>query len=418
MKLADIKLRNSTIYSVFIRNFSDKGDFNSVTERIPYIKDLGFDIIYLMPIHPTGILKRKGNLGSPYSIKDFYSVNPELGTEEEFKKLIDTAHINNLKVIIDVVYHHTSWDSKLIEEHEDWFYHKEDGKIGNKVGDWYDIADLDFKNRELWNYLLGALKKWVKLGVDGFRCDVAPLIPMDFWAFVREELNKLNSELIFLSESVEPGFITYLRSKGFTAHSDSETFTQFDMLYDYDIKNEFVSFMKNEISMKEYLDAIRRQEYIYPVNYVKLRFLENHDNPRAREIIPDERRRYNMMAFLYFIKGSFLFYNGQETFMEHSINLFDMDKIEWEYDENVIELVKILNRLKKDPIMADGNFEINEISDNTAEVKIEKNGRILLGYFNIGPEEENIHFDNNINKIKVLDIKKNFVTPKVIEIRE
>lgn len=420
MKNTDVKLRNSSIYSVFLRNFSEEGTFKGLKERVGYIKDLGFDIVWLMPIHPIGEKNRKGELGSPYSIKDFYAIDPKLGTEEDFKELIDEVHNQGMKIIIDVVFHHTSWDSVLMNEHEEWFYHKDNGQIGNKVGDWYDIADLDFSHKGLWEYLLGALTKWVKMGVDGFRCDVAPLITMDFWHYIITELRLINPNLIFLSESVEPGFITYLRSMGHTAHSDCETFHEFDMLYDYDIKGDFMDFINNNISLKQYLQAVSRQEYIYPANYVKLRFLENHDNPRARSIIKDDRRRINFLSFLYFIKGSFLFFNGQETFSDKTPDLFNEDKIEWNYDNDVLDLIKELNAFKKDEIMSLGNFELKAITDNTVEVKISYKERLIVGYFNIGETEEKLEFEYEKDETshKIINFERDYVTPIVIEVKE
>lgn len=416
MKLTNVKLRNESIYCIFTRNFSEEGTFKTVIDKLQYIKDLGFTTIYLMPIHPIGELNKKGTLGSPYSIKDYYSINQELGTEDDFKDLISKTHDLDMKIIIDVVFHHTSWDSILIKEHEDWFYHKENGKIGNKVGDWSDIADLDFNNRYLWDYLLNSLKKWVSLGVDGFRCDVAPLIPMEFWSYLIKNLDKVKKNLIWLSESVEPSFIIYLRDNGHIAHSDSEVFNEFDISYDYDIKKEYREFLNDEISLKEFIAAINRQEYIYPNNYVKLRFLENHDNPRARELIKDERRRYNILAFMYFLKGAFLFYNGQETLEEKTIDLFNKDSINWRMDNKVIDLVKKLNKLKKLDFLAYGKFSMSELTDNTVEVRYEYNSKLVIGFFNIGKTEEKIDLDSEISTKNIIEFNEVFVTPIIIEV--
>ena len=148
----DLHLRNQMIYSVFVRNYSHEGTFEKVREDLPRIRSLGADIIWLMPIHPIGRSNRKGSLGSPYAIRDYRAVNPEYGTLEDFKALADSIHALGMKVIIDVVYNHTSPDSWLRENHPEWFYHKPDGSFGNHVGDWTDIIDLDYDQRELWKY--------------------------------------------------------------------------------------------------------------------------------------------------------------------------------------------------------------------------------------------------------------------------
>lgn len=209
-------LKNQMMYQVFVRNYSPEGTFKKVEERLDEIKALGTDIIWLMPIHPIGTVKRKGSLGSPYAISDYRAVNLEFGTMEDFKSLVKEIHARGMKCIIDVVYNHTSPDSLLSKEHPEWFYHKEDGSFGNRVGDWTDIIDLDYGNRDLWDYQIETLKMWAEI-VDGFRCDVAPLIPLEFWLKARAEVETVRPGCIWLSESVEPGFITYMRGRGITA---------------------------------------------------------------------------------------------------------------------------------------------------------------------------------------------------------
>ena len=229
----DKKLRNMMMYQIFVRNFSAQGTFAAVRPQLQRIKELGTDIIWFMPIHPIGTLQRKGTLGSPYAISDYRAVNPEFGTLDDFKELVDDIHAHGMKCMIDVVYNHTSPDSKLSREHPEWFYHREDGSFGNRVGDWTDIIDLDYSAKELWDYQIETLCFWAEI-VDGFRCDVAPLIPIEFWERARAEVAKVRPDCIWLSESVEPGFITYMRGRGITALSDSEIYRAFDISYEYD----------------------------------------------------------------------------------------------------------------------------------------------------------------------------------------
>ena len=167
------------MYQIFVRNFSEEGTFAAVIPELDRIKALGTDIVWFMPIHPIGKLQRKGSLGSPYAISDYRAVNPEFGNIDDLRMVVDAIHERGMRCIIDVVYNHTSPDSVLSREHPEWFYHKPDGSFGNRVGDWSDIIDLDYSSRGLWEYQAETLKYWATI-VDGFRCDVASLIPLEF----------------------------------------------------------------------------------------------------------------------------------------------------------------------------------------------------------------------------------------------
>ena len=156
-------LRNQIIYSIYVRNYSGEGTFAAVERDLERIRDLGTDIIWLMPVHPLGVKNRKGSLGSPYAIRNYREINPEFGTLQDFRSLVDRIHELGMKCMIDVVYNHTSPDSWLAEHHPEYFYRKPDGKMGNRVGDWTDVVDLDYGNRELWDYQIETLntgRKW------------------------------------------------------------------------------------------------------------------------------------------------------------------------------------------------------------------------------------------------------------------
>ena len=407
-------LKNQMMYQVFVRNYSPEGTFKKVEERLDEIKALGTDIIWLMPIHPIGTVKRKGSLGSPYAISDYRAVNLEFGTMEDFKSLVKEIHARGMKCIIDVVYNHTSPDSLLSKEHPEWFYHKEDGSFGNRVGDWTDIIDLDYGNRDLWDYQIETLKMWAEI-VDGFRCDVAPLIPLEFWLKARAEVETVRPGCIWLSESVEPGFITYMRGRGITALSDSEIYQAFDLCYDYDVYEKFRAYLAGKGTLAAYAEAIERQEYIYPENFVKLRFLENHDQTRAAFLIPDENALVNWTAFSFFQKGLTLVYAGQEYGAEHTPSLFDKDDVLSE-DENDIrlraqayaveavpdgdgvtatavqregaeqELRSLMQKLagiKRDPLFTDSVYTVKAQEDRFLIAAHEKDGRRAIGVFTV-----------------------------------
>lgn len=319
-------LRQQVMYSVFVRNHTKSGTFYELEKDLDRIKGLGVDIVWLLPIHPIGMVNRKGSKGSPYAIRDYRAVNPEYGSMEDFCHLVDEIHKRDMKCIIDVVYNHTSPDSVLAQEHPEWFYRKPDGSFGNKVGEWPDVIDLDYTNRDLWDYQIETLKQWSAI-VDGFRCDVAPLVPLGFWLKARQEVAQVRSDCIWLSESVEPVFTLDNRARGMVSLSDSEIFQAFDISYEYDIYSWFTGYLLGKNTLAQYAQKINEQEYIYPDNYVKLRFLENHDNPRAHFLISDERALRSWLAFIYFQKGMTLLYAGQEHGIPYLPGLFEKDTI-------------------------------------------------------------------------------------------
>ena len=378
----DKSLRNQVMYQVFVRNFSEEGTFAAVEDSLDAIKALGTDIVWFMPIHPIGTLNRKGTLGSPYAISDYRAVNPEFGTLEDFKRLVAAIHDKGMKCIIDVVYNHTSPDSVLSKSHPEWFYHRPDGSFGNRVGDWTDIIDLDYNQPDLWDYQIETLCQWAEI-VDGFRCDVAPLIPIAFWEKAREAVEQVRPGAIWLSESDEPEFILHMRSRGLTALSDSEIYRAFDLSYDYDCYGKFTGCLCGDSSLADYAEAINRQEYIYPDNYVKLRFLENHDQTRARFLIPDIRALRNWTAFNFFQKGLALVYAGQEYAVSHLPSLFDKDTVDWFSirNEDLTSLKTKLAAIKKDALFADSTYHVTAQGEDFLIATHEKDGRTALGVF-------------------------------------
>lgn len=356
------KLRNQVIYQIFTRNYKD-GTFKSVENDLDRIKSLGVDYIYLLPVQPSGKVNRKGSMGSPYAIKDYRGIDPVQGTMEDFINLSNAIHEAGMKLMIDVVYNHTSPDSVLVKEHPEWFYKKDDGNFGNRVGDWWDVIDLDYNNKDLWDYQIDTLKMWAKY-VDGFRCDVAPMIPLDFWLLARSEVSKVNPECVWLSESIEYSFIEYLRKNNITALSDSEIYQAFDICYDYDV----YPYMKNAITgdgcLNQYLSKVNTQEVIYPDNYCKLRCLENHDRPRAAAMIPNDNVLLNWMAWNYFQKGIVMLYAGEEFCVTHHPTLFDLDTVDFNTGKDISSFVKSLSDIKRDSIFTNSFFNSKVVGND------------------------------------------------------
>lgn len=372
--------RNLVIYEIFVRNHGAHGTFIDVEKDLPRLHTLGVDVLWFMPIHPIGELNRKGTLGSPYSIKDYREVNPEYGTKADFIHLVQQAHERGLLVMIDVVFHHTAHDSLLANQHPEYFRKDENGSPVTTVPEWSDVIDFMHENQELSDYLIETLKEWIKLGVDGFRCDVASLVPKDFWQQARETVAKVKPGVIWLAESVHASMVGSRRASGLTGLSDSELYACFDITYDYDIWPIWQLAVQGKVPVRRYIEMLRYQECIYPQNYLKLRCVENHDQARIMRLAPSRSQAMAWTAFQAFNKGPMLIYAGQESAAKHTPSLFEIDKVEW-IDYSLQPFLTRLAKLKKDPAQIEGKFVVMQ-ADPAIQAAWEYTGKSLYGIFN------------------------------------
>src|SRR5260370_19222084 len=202
-------LRDGVIYEIFPRNFSAEGTFNGITARLDALKDLGVNIVWLMPIHPIGEKMRKGTIGSPYAVRDYEAINSDYGTAADLKRLVEESHKRDLKVIIDLVANHTAWDNVLMK-HPEFYKQDKAGKIIPPVAEWTDVAGLNYENPALRQYMIGMLKRWIDpstFDLDGFRCDVASMLPTSFWEEARTELVKVQPDIMMLAEASKPDLL-------------------------------------------------------------------------------------------------------------------------------------------------------------------------------------------------------------------
>ena len=388
----DPRLQNQVIYSIYVRNHTPEGTFRAVIGDLDRIRARGADIIWLMPIHPIGEQGKKGSLGCPYANRDYRSVNPAYGTMEDFQELVAQIHARGMKCMIDVVYNHTSPDSVLYAEHPEYFYHGPDGRPGNKVGDWADVIDLDYSNRGLWQYLTDTLVMWAKL-VDGFRCDVASFVPLEFWMQARQAVERVNPSCIWLAETVHLSYGCAARRQGIYSALDFDEFSAFDMEYEYDVREAFDRYLRGEIALSHYLDMLNFQEGAYPANYNKLRFLENHDQPRICSWIHDERVLENYTAYLYFLKGTTLIYAGQEFENTHQPSLFDIDTIDRETGRDLSGLLRRLYEIKQKFGCADWFRAEADDAQDIAILYRGSEGRRFTGVFSLKANCGDVHVD-------------------------
>lgn len=347
--------RNLVFYEVYVRNHGPHGTFADVEADLPRIRALGVDVVWFMPIHPIGRVKRKGTRGSPYAIADYRQVNPEYGTRADFVHLLEQAHALGLRVMIDVVYNHTAHDSLLVREHPEWFHRGQDGRPIGTVPEWSDVIDLLHPHPALTDYLCQTLQGWAALGVDGFRCDVAALLPQDFWLEARRRVAQTRPGVIWLAESVHAAFVASRRARGLPTLSDGELYAAFDLTYDYDIWPIWQAAVRGGVPVGRYLEMLRFQDCIYPQNYIKMRCVENHDQARIMRLAPSRNQALAWTAFQAFNRGALLIYAGQESAAVHTPSLFEVDPIAWG-DYELTPFLSTLARLKKDPALSAGQL--------------------------------------------------------------
>lgn len=330
-------LRDAVIYEVFPRVFSPQGNFQGVIPQLDRLKELGVTVIWLMPIHPQGELKAKGSLGSPYAVRDYDAINPNYGTPDDLKQLVDAAHKRGMKVFIDIVANHTAWDSTLIKQHPDWFRRDAAGRIVPPNPDWVDVAQLDYTKPALREYMSGMLVRWLReYQLDGFRCDYAVGVPRDFWESLRPQLDRVRPGLAFMAEADEPTFLT----------------RAFDIDYAWDFYHAMSAVLSGRAPASSVREVWERAEAKYPRGALRLRFSDNHDQLRATGQfgLP---AALAASAVMFTLDGVPLLYNGMEvgdTTESTAPALFEKHEIAWEMAERrpqVTPYYKALTSLRR-----------------------------------------------------------------------
>ena len=289
-------IKDAVIYEIFPRQYSQKGDFNSITNDLDRLKNLGVTVLWLMPIHPVGKLKAKGTIGSPYAVQDFYAINPDYGTKDDLKRLISESHKRGLKVIIDIVANHTAWDSVMMKM-KGFHTTNEKGEVIPPIADWADVADLNYENPELRKYMIEMLKSWVRdYDLDGFRCDVAGFVPTDFWETARAEVDKIKPDTIWLAEWESPDLLV----------------KAFDLDYSWENHATLMNVIFGNLPASEIRKVWEAQHAKFPKGALRMRFSDNHDERRAIARF-GEKGALAAQALAFTLDGVPMFYNGMEA---------------------------------------------------------------------------------------------------------
>ncbi len=308
--------RRATIYEVNIRQYTQEGTLKAFEKELPRLQKMGVDILWLMPVNPLGKKNRKGTLGSYYSVSDYLSVNPEYGTKQDLIDLVKKAHELDMRVIIDWVANHTSWDNVLITQHPDWYKKDPAGNIISPVRDWTDVAGLDYSKPELRKYMTDALIYWIKeTDIDGYRCDVAGMLPISFWHDAIPELKKIKP-VFMLAEDEGPK----MHDTGY-----------FDATYSWQLYHLMNDIYKGKMTADKldslYADEAKR----FPPDAFRMRFTTNHDenswNGTEYERLGDGAKAFAVLTFTF--PGIPLIYTGQESALNKRLRFFDKDTINW-----------------------------------------------------------------------------------------
>ncbi len=347
----------TNIYEVNIRQYTPEGTFNAFGESLPRLKDMGIQTLWFMPVQPVGEKNRKGSLGSYYSIKDYREINPEFGTMQDFKKLVKDAQAMGFKVIIDWVANHTAWDHVWTYLHPEFYTKSSNGGFRPSFPDWADVIELDYGNKDLWKAMISDMKFWIEeTGIDGFRCDMAHLVPLDFWKEARKELDALKP-LFWLAET-----------------EDAQYHEAFDASYTWEFLHKMEAFWRKETDIAGLDSVLQKYDTTFPSTAIRMFFTSNHDenshSGTEYERMGDAAKAFAVLCATW--NGIPLIYSGQEQPNRKRLEFFEKDAIAWSGQPALHDFYKtLLNLHANHPALkaADVSVSTRRIS-TTADDKI------------------------------------------------
>ncbi len=388
--------KNANIYEVNIRQYSDEGTIVEFQKHLPRLKEMGVDILWLMPVFPVGELNRKGSLGSYYAVKDYKDINPEFGNIEDLKNLVKEAHKLGMHVILDWVANHSAWDNAWATEHPEWYQHDDSGKFVSPF-DWTDVIAFDYNNAEMRGAMVDALKFWItEADVDGYRCDVAGMVPTDFWDNARDQMDSIKP-VFMLAEDEDNADL--LRKA-------------FDMNYSWKLHHIMNDIAKGKKNANDIWDYITWNDSVYPSNAYRMYFTSNHDenswNGTVQERMGDAGEAMAILS--YTVPGMALVYSGQEAGLDKRLRFFEKDTINW--DNMVYEnLYTKLNNLKKENKAlwnGENGGSMTRLNDGSNQhvyaFMREKDGDKVITIINLSNEPQEVVIDLDIESGKYKNV--------------
>ena len=325
--------KNANIYEVNIRQYTDEGTIKAFQKHLPRLKEMGVDILWLMPVFPVGELNRKGSLGSYYAVKDYKDINPEFGDMDDLKSLVKEAHKLGMYVILDWVANHSAWDNAWATEHPEWYQHDDTGNFVSPF-DWTDVIAFDYNNPVMRDSMIDALKFWItEADVDGYRCDVAGMVPTDFWDRARDEMDAVKPVFMLAEDEDNPDLLR----------------KAFDMNYGWKLHHLMNDIAKGTKNANDIWGYMVWNDSIYPKNSYRMYFTSNHDENSWNGTVQERMGEAGeaMAVLSYTVPGMGLVYSGQEAGLDKRLKFFEKDTINWDNMVNV-DFYKALNNLKKE----------------------------------------------------------------------
>lgn len=370
--------RNQVIYEVNLRQYSPGGTLSEFRQHLPRLKELGAGILWFMPLQPVGIKNRKGSLGSYYSIRNYCELDTAYGTMDEFIALVNEIHSMGMYVILDWVANHTAWDHHWVEEFPAFYRRNELGEVHPPFPEWEDVIGLDYTNRDLRNEMIESMKFWLKTAdIDGFRCDMAMLVPTDFWNGARYEL-----------ETVKPVFML--------AEAEQRDLTEeaFDVLYNWNLMHVWDDIAKGKYTADEIRWRVPSEITDFPEGADNMLFISNHDENswNGSEI---ERLNFGLEAFavlIFTLPGMPLIYSGMEAGNYRRLEFFDKDCIDWKQDKMAALYTKLAHLRMHNPalwsLQPKTDFQIltTDRDDKILFFKRESSGNKVLVVVNLSEE--------------------------------
>jgi alpha-amylase len=380
---------SSNIYAVNVRQYTEEGTFEAFSKHLPRLKDMGVDILWFMPIHPIGAIKRKGSLGSYYSIQDFKEVNPEFGNKVDFENLVKTAHGLGMKVILDWVANHAAWDNVWTKSNPDFFEQDESGNFKAPY-DWDDVIQINHSNPAEQQAMIDAMKYWVTdFDIDGFRADLAHLTPLPFWINARTQITPLKKNLVWLAETED---IPYHQA--------------FDISFTWKWMHITEEYCKGQADFKALPETLEYYKTYFPLHAMRMYFTSNHDE---NSWCGTEYEKYDIYARALAVFSCTwhaipLIYSGQELPVTRRLKFFDKDTIEWTHEILLHDFYKTLLQLRKtNKAISSGIHSLPVLLETSSSLNLlafyrKKDDHVVLVFLNMS--KEFIQYDFATNELK------------------
>lgn len=377
--------KHAVLYQINLRQFTSAGTLRAAERELPRLKALGVDILWLMPVHPIGEKHRKGTLGSPYAVRDYYGVNPEFGSKDDLKRFVDAAHAQGMYVILDWVANHTAWDNPLVEQHPEWYARDWKGDFHpTPWWDWSDIINLDYSRPGLRKYMTDAMVHWVRdIGVDGYRCDVAGFVPLEFWENLRTEL-----------DAVKPVFLlAEWESRDLHARA-------FDATYAWSWYDAVHQITQGKADVNRLYTFYSWNEAFFPRGAMRMNFVSNHDKNswEGTEFEAFGDGLHAAMVLSFVADGIPMIYNGQEAGNPKRLAFFEKDPIAWRPHPNGALYAELIRLKKTTSALWNGRWGammVHVPNDRLAQVlsfvRQDDHGKVFA-VFNLSAQPQTVRF--------------------------